>query len=134
MTNIQTIQFGVLIPILVGVALFMWWCPLRSVLEAVPQDWIVGVQLYRAMGVIFLVPYAGGPSAGPVCLACRRRDILVGLLAPTIGIAYARRSSNAAGWLRAWNLFGIEDLIVALATRFPDFTFAIADVRIRSAK
>jgi hypothetical protein len=129
-----TIQFGVLIPILVGVALFMWWCPLRSVLEAVPQDWIVGVQLYRAMGVIFLVLYAGGRLPGLFAWPAGVGDILVGLLAPTIGIAYARRSSNAAGWLRAWNLFGIGDLIVALATRFPDFTFAIADVRIRSAK
>src|SRR5713101_1630801 len=43
-------------------------------------------------------------------------DILVGLLAPLVGIAYARRSRAAAGWLRAWNLFGIGDLIVAVTT------------------
>jgi hypothetical protein len=113
-----TIQFGVLIPILVGVALFMRWRALRRVLEAVPQDWIVGVQVYRAMGVIFLALYAGGRLPGLFAWPAGVGDILVGLLAPAIAIAYARRSGNAAGWLRAWNLFGIGDLVVALATGF----------------
>jgi hypothetical protein len=113
-----TIQFGVLIPILVGVALFMRWRALRRVLETVPQDWIVGVQVYRAMGLILLVLYTGGRLPGLFAWPAGVGDILVGLLAPAIAIAYARRSSNAADWLRAWNLLGIGDLIVALATGF----------------
>jgi hypothetical protein len=43
---------------------------------------------------------------------------MVGLLAPAIGIAYARRWRNAPSLLRAWNLFGIGDLIVAVTTGF----------------
>lgn len=62
--------------------------------------------------------YAGGRLPGLFAWPAGVGDILVGLLAPAIAIAYARRSSNAAGWLRAWNLFGIGDLIVALATGF----------------
>jgi purine-cytosine permease-like protein len=43
-------------------------------------------------------------------------DTIVGLLAPVVGIAYARSSRNAAGLVRAWNWFGIVDLIVAVTT------------------
>jgi hypothetical protein len=100
-SRMPIIQYGVLIPIIVGVALFWRWRALRSVIEAVPQEWIVGVQVYRALGLIFLVLYARWPSTGRVCLAAGVGDILVGLLAQAIGIAYAHRSSNAAGWLRA---------------------------------
>jgi hypothetical protein len=116
--QMPTIQYGVLIPIIVGVALFLRWRAFKRVIEAVPQAWIVGVQVYRALGLIFLVLYASGRLPGVFAWPAGVGDILVGLLAPAIGIAYAHRSSNATGWLRAWNLFGIADLIVALATGF----------------
>src|SRR6202023_4382766 len=45
-------------------------------------------------------------------------DIVVGLAAPIVGATYARSPHRAAGWLRAWNLLGIADLIVALTTGF----------------
>jgi hypothetical protein len=112
------IQFGVMIPILVGVALFMRWRALRSVLEAVPQDWIVGVQVYRAMGLIFLMLYAGGRLPGLFAWPASVGGHSCRAACSAIAIAYARRSSNAAGWLRAWNLFGIGDLIVGPGNRF----------------
>jgi hypothetical protein len=84
----------------------------------VPQKWIVSVQLYRAVGLIFLVLYAGGHLPGIFAWTAGACDVLVGLLPPVVGIAYARRSRHAADWLRAWNLFGIADLIVAVATGF----------------
>lgn len=45
-------------------------------------------------------------------------DVITGLLAPVIGIAYARGWRGSAGMLRTWNLFGITDLIVATTTGF----------------
>src|SRR5271170_7190039 len=41
-----------------------------------------------------------------------------GLLAPVVGIASMRGSRSSSGWLLAWNLFGIADLVVAVATGF----------------
>ncbi len=115
-SRIPTIQYGILIPIVAGVVLFRWWRMLRRVMEGVPQEWIVGVQLYRVLGLIFLVLYATHWLPGVFAWPAGAGDILVGLLAPLVGIAYARRSRAAAGWLRAWNLFGIGDLVVAVAT------------------
>lgn len=56
--EVPTVQYGILLPILIG-ALMIWRSEAaRRVLHAVPQQWIVGVQLYRALGVIFLILYA----------------------------------------------------------------------------
>src|SRR5271156_332421 len=44
---IPTIQYGMLIPLVVAVVLFRRWRLLRLVIEAVPQTWMAGIQLFR---------------------------------------------------------------------------------------
>jgi hypothetical protein len=115
-TAIPTIQYGLLLPILIGVIL-IWRSDLaRRILDAVPQHWIVGVQLYRALGVVFLIVYAGGQLPALFAWPAGVGDIAVGLLAPVVGFAYARAPRETAGLLRAWNVFGILDLVVAVTT------------------
>ena len=113
-----TIQYGLFIPIVAGIALFRWWPSLRRIVESVPQRWIVSIQIYRVLGLIFLVLYAGGRLPGAFALPAGIGDAITGLLAPVIGTAYALRPRESAGRLRAWNLFGISDLIVAVTTAF----------------
>jgi hypothetical protein len=117
-SGIPTIQYGMLIPLVVAIVLFWRWRMLRRVIEAVPQTWMAGVQFYRVLGVIFLVLYAAGRLPGVFAQPAGIGDVVTGLLAPVVGIAYARRPQAMAGWLRAWNLFGICDLIVAVTTGF----------------
>jgi hypothetical protein len=117
-SRIPAIQYGLLIPILLGVALFWRWPALRRVVQAVPQEWIVSVQLYRVLGAIFLALYAAGRLPGAFAWPAGVGDVMVGLLAPVVGIAYARRTPFATGLVRAWNLFGIGDLVVAVTTGF----------------
>jgi hypothetical protein len=117
-TRIPTLQYGLLIPIAAGVALFWRWPILRRVIESVPQEWIASVQFYRVLGLIFLVLYAEGRLPGAFALPAGSGDVLVGLLAPIVGIAVARQWRGSSSLLRAWNLLGIADLIVAIATGF----------------
>jgi hypothetical protein len=117
-SRVPTIQFGLLIPIIVGVVLAWKWKLLRRVIDAVPQEWIVGVQFYRALGLIFLVLYAAGRLPGTFALPAGIGDVIVGLVAPFVGATYARNRRNAAGVVRVWNWFGIADLIVAVGTGF----------------
>ena len=114
--RIPTIQYGLLVPIIVGVVLVWKWKLLGRVIDAVPQQWIVGVQLYRALGLMFLVLYAAGRLPGAFALPAGVGDMIVGVVAPFVGVAYARNPHHAAGLVRAWNLFGIADLIVAVGT------------------
>jgi hypothetical protein len=115
--RLPTIQFGVFLPIVVGVAL--WLVPIvRRTIEAVPQSWIVGVQLYRVLGVIFLVLYASGKIPGAFALPAGIGDVLTGLLAPIVALGYARGRSAAERRVLAWNVFGLLDLVVAVTTGF----------------
>jgi hypothetical protein len=114
-TSVPTLPLGLLIPIALGVALFFRSPLLRRIIDAAPQSWIVTIQVYRAEGLIFLVLYAGGLLPGAFAWPAGVGDVIVGLLAPVVGIASMRGSS---GWLRAWNLLGIADLVVAVATGF----------------
>ena len=59
-SEVPTIQYGIVLPILIG-ALMIWRSETtKRIIDAVPQEWLVGVQLYRALGVIFLILYATG--------------------------------------------------------------------------
>jgi hypothetical protein len=116
--GIPTIPLGLLIPIAAGVVLFWRWPLLRRIIEAVPQSWLVSVQFYRVEGLIFLTLYAGGWLPGAFAWPAGIGDVIVGLLAPVAGLAYARSARGSTGLLWAWNLLGIADLAVAVMTGF----------------
>lgn len=116
--KVPTIQYGLFIPILVGVLLFWKWPLLRRTFGLVPNEWLVGIQFYRALGVIFLVLYAGGRLPGLFALPAGIGDVSVGLLAPLVAVAYARSSPGAARRVRRWNVLGIADLVIAVTMGF----------------
>ena len=117
-SEVPTIQYGILLPILIG-ALMIWRSETtKRVIAAVPQQWIVGVQLYRALGAIFLILYAAGKLPGLFAWPAGIGDIAIGFLAPVVGLAYARAPHKAAGVVAAWNVFGILDLAIAVGTGF----------------
>jgi len=115
-TSIPTIQYGILSPIVIGVLLFLWWRPFRRVVETVPQQWLVGLQLFRVEGVIFLILYAAGRLPRQFAWPAGIGDVLVGLLAPLVALAHLRNWRHANMLLRAWNLLGLADLAVAITT------------------
>jgi hypothetical protein len=116
--GLPTIQYGLFLPILIGVVLIWRSDLVRRILEAVPQAWIVGVQLYRALGVVFLILYAAGQLPALFSWPAGVGDIAVGLSAPLVGYAYARAPRENAGVVRRWNLLGIVDLVIAVTTGF----------------
>ncbi len=113
-----TIQYGLLIPIIAGVLLFRTVPLLRRTLTIIPNSWLVGVQLYRALGVIFLVLYAGGHLPAPFALPAGIGDVLVGILAPFAAASLARSPQAATRRVRLWNWLGITDLVIALTMGF----------------
>lgn len=116
--GIPTIQYGIVVPIGIGLLLLWRSEAVARILDAVPQPWLVAVQLYRALGVIFLVLYAADKLPGLFAWPAGLGDIAVGLAAPVIGLAYARAPLERAGLVRAWNIVGILDLVVAVAMGF----------------
>src|SRR6516164_2247049 len=116
--GIPTIQYGIFVPILIG-AWMIWRSPATlRIIDAVPQPWMVGVQLYRALGVIFLILYATDKLPGLFAWPAGVGDVIVGLLAPAVALAYAGDARRNVGRVTAWNTLGILDLVVAITTGF----------------
>ncbi len=113
--RLPTIQFGLFAPILVG-AILIWRSALVArVIDAVPQHWIVVVEFYRVLGVIFLVLYASSQLPGWFALPAGIGDVAVGLSAPLVARAYSGDPRRHGVSVLVWNLFGLADLIVAVA-------------------
>lgn len=117
-SQVPLIQFGLLAPITLALLLFFFWQPFRRTIEAVPQQWLVGIQLYRVEGAIFLILYAMHKLPAVFAIPAGVGDVLVGLAAPSVALAVIRKAPNADKLLRRWNLFGLADLTVALTTGF----------------
>ena len=116
--RLPTIQYALLVPIVVGVLLFWTWPMLRRMLAVVPNEWLVGIQFYRTLGLIFLILYAAGKLPALFALPAGLGDFFVGLFALVVAKAYGRSPEGAAGRVRLWNLLGIADLVIALTTGF----------------
>jgi len=113
-----TIQYGLLIPIVVGAVLFRVSPLVRRTLAIIPDTWLVGVQVYRVLGVIFLVLYAGGHLSALFALPAGLGDTLVGIFAPFVAASFARSSEGSSARVRVWNWLGITDLVVAVTLGF----------------
>jgi hypothetical protein len=114
--RMPTIQYALLAPIIIG-AWLIWRSPtVALVIDAIPQHWLVGVQIFRILGGIFLVLYAMGKMPGVFAWPAGVGDLLVGALSPVIAIAYARAPRMNADLVLWWNILGLTDLIVAVAT------------------
>jgi hypothetical protein len=96
----------------------------------VPQAWIVGVQFYRTLGVVFLMLYAAGKFPGLFALPAGLGDVAVGLSAPFVALAYARAPRENGDAVRAWNILGLLDLIVAVTMGFLTSPSAIAPIEV----
>ena len=116
--RLPTIQYGILLPILIGGALLWRSSTLGRIIDAVPLPWLVGVQLYRALGLMFLILYANNKLPALFAWPAGIGDILVGVLAPLVALIYARAPREGASLVLGWNVLGILDLVVAVSTGF----------------
>jgi len=115
---LPTIVYGITLPILIGIAVVLLSRAFGRVLAAVPQHWLVGVQVYRMLGVIFLVSHANGLLPGVFAIPAGYGDILVGLTAAVVAYLYAKKGLQTRRAVVGWNVLGIVDLLVAVTLGF----------------
>lgn len=86
----------------------------RSIIAAVPQHWLIGIQAFRILGSVWLVRYFAGQLPGLFALPAGIGDVATGLLAPFVAYAWYSGKPYARSAAIAWNLFGIADLVNAV--------------------
>jgi len=88
----------------------------REVVDRIPLDRIIGLQIYRALGVVFLVEWMLGAMPGAFALPAAIGDIAIGVTAPWIAARVRAGAPRAQGAAVLWNVLGIADLVVAIGT------------------
>lgn len=113
---VPPVAFGLLLPMVAVPAMFAMSPTARQVLDAVPVRWIVGVQLYRVLGGVFLVLLAQGRMPAAFALPAGWGDIGVGIAALILAMTYRPGSRRWRAAAIGWNVLGILDLVVAVST------------------
>ena len=89
----------------------MW----RAALLGLPAPLLIGLNVNRVFGVLFLALVAAGRLSGPFPFSAGWGDIITGVLAlPAMWLAL-RRPPGGLPLIAAWNAFGTLDLVAALA-------------------
>lgn len=86
----------------------------RRIIAAVPQHWLIGIQVFRILGAVWLVRYFAGGLPGLFALPAGVGDVATGLLAPFVAYASYSGKPYAHSTAIAWNLFGMADLVNAV--------------------
>lgn len=109
-----------LIPLFIAlsftVALVALWrsASLRRVLATVPLPTLTALQVWRVIGIVFVILLAQGKLPAHFALPAGWGDVAVGVTAPLVAMALARAARGATAMALAWNLFGLLDLVVAV--------------------
>jgi hypothetical protein len=116
--QVPLIGFAIGIPIIIGSVLMTTLRSVREIIAAVPQSWLVRFQFYRVLGVVFVILYMAGRLPGIFAVPAGYGDVLVGLTALFVAAAEARHQAGRNQRVTLWNLFGLADLVIAIATGF----------------
>jgi hypothetical protein len=87
----------------------------REIIAAIPQHWLIAIQTVRILGGVFLVRYFQGELSGLFAIPAGVGDVLTGISAPLVAYWWFARKPYARAAAIAWNLFGMADLINAVA-------------------
>jgi len=98
---------------LVVTAVAAWISPsVRASLLGMPMPFLIGLNVWRVEGGLFLLLAAEGRLAGPFPTSAGWGDVITGVLALPVAWLALRGQARPLVW--AWNAFGMLDLVAAL--------------------
>lgn len=108
------IPLTVLVTLIIGFA-FLFSATFKKMLRAFPMHWLIGIQVFRVLGVVFLLRYAQGTLPGVFAIPAGIGNFITGITAPFVAYWYYKQKPWSRGIAIIWNIFGIADLVNALA-------------------
>jgi hypothetical protein len=113
-STLPLVPVAIFLPVIVGVPILLRSKRIGEVLDAMPASWLVGLQVYRVFGGIFLVGWARGVIPSLFALPAGIGDVTTGLLALPVAYFLASRNGDAVRSGIAWNIFGLADFAIAV--------------------
>ena len=108
------VPLAIFLPVIIGAPILLRSKRIGEVLDAMPASWLVGLQVYRIFGGIFLVGWARGVVPGIFALPAGIGDVTTGLLALPVAYLLASRNGDGVRSAIAWNIFGLLDFTIAV--------------------
>jgi hypothetical protein len=109
---------GLAVPMVAGIVVVTRVDAVIRWLDSMPQRRLIGVQVFRVAGLVFLLGWADGRIPGVFALPAGIGDIAVGLAAPLVA-SHLRATPRRTQWLAVvWNIAGIVDLVAAVTLGF----------------
>jgi hypothetical protein len=111
---IPLVPLAILLPVIIGAPILLRSRRVGQVLDAMPANWLVALQVYRVLGSTFLVAWALGTTPGLFALPAGIGDVITGLLALPAALLLMSGESGARRAAIAWNIFGLLDFTIAV--------------------
>ena len=105
------IGVALLVPTVLGGLAYAASGRFRRLLFAADLRWLIGVQLWRVAGAVFLVYYARNELPASFVIPAGIGDVLIGLAAPFVAVVAASGTTTARRILIGWC---VADLVVAV--------------------
>ena len=100
----------VIVPSVIAIFIIAFSKGFRSILEAIPAKWLIGVQSFRIiMEIILWALFINAIIPVQMSFEGRNFDVLTGLTAPFAAILFAKRNSKAG--IIVWNILGLAFLL-----------------------
>src|SRR5215472_6271039 len=113
-TRFSALPLAIFLPVIVGAPLLLLSKRVGQVLDAMPANWLVALQLYRVFGSWALVAGLRGALPGVFGVPAGIGDTLTGLFAVPAAIAVATGTAPGRRAAIAWNILGLADFTVAI--------------------
>lgn len=112
--GVPSLPIAIFLPLVIGLPFLLRSGRIGALLDATPPSWLVGLQLYRIFGGIFLVAWSRGGISGTFALPAGMGDVLVGVLALPVAYLLYAGGSGARRVATAWNILGLVDFAIAI--------------------
>ena len=114
-STLPMLPLAVFLPVIIGAPLRLLSKRVGQVLDAMPLNWLVALQLYRIFGSWALAAWLHGTVPGIWALPAGTGDLLTGLFALPAAIAVAAGTVQGRRTAMMWNIFGLADFAIAIA-------------------
>lgn len=112
--GVPALPIAIFLPLLVGLPVLLRSKRIGALLDATPASWLIGLQVYRVFGGIFLVAWSRGSISGTFALPAGVGDVVVGLLALPVAYLLHAGAPGARSTAIAWNILGLVDFAIAI--------------------